>query len=428
MSWPQSRGLRALRSLLRQGKGSNGGLSRETVICGFRYFLGRDPESDAVIAAHQGLADEAALAKCLIASPEYQSIERGNPKAMKLFRGEKKTVSREEILWCYRTLLGREPESEAAILTHANSNSLKDLIECFVRSPEFLARTSRPKITPRADDRHGEQASLIDPIQNEALAMAEFRAGILEVRSTPRRLTLETSSRCNLRCVMCPQAINAVNRPKYMDEDLVSALNTFILQSRQVQLHGIGEPLLSPAFWSILKSLPDNCESSINTNLTVLDERRLNDLLHSNVKSVSVSLDAARAETYQKIRGHSFDAVIGNIRRLVEARRTSGQKFPRLQMNMTLMRSNIEEVLEFIDLAVGLGADSIALWHLNRWPDTEMQRYIVERDDWVFDYQKEGLWNFPALSNEWLRKAEELARQRGVTLGLGMMTPVFFDE
>jgi hypothetical protein len=57
-----------------------------------------------------------------------------------------------------------------------------------------------------------------------------------------------------------------------------------------------------------------------------------------------------------------------------------------------------------------------------------MQRYIIERDGWVFDYQKEGLWNSPALSNDWLRKAEGLARQRGITLGLGMNTPVYFDE
>jgi organic radical activating enzyme len=408
--------------------GSNGGLSRETVIRGFRYFLARDPESDAVIAAQQRIADEAALAKCLIASPEYQSIERRNPKAMKLFRGQKKTVSREEILWCYRTLLGREPESEAAILTHANSNSLKDLIECFVRSPEFLARTNPPQAVPMRNDRHDKKTDLIDPKLNDALAMAEYRAGVLEVSSSPRMLTLETSSRCNLRCVMCPQAINAVNRPKYMEEDLVEALERFILQARSIQLHGIGEPLVSPAFWSILKCLPHNCESSINTNLTVLDERRLNDLIHSNLKIVNVSLDAARPETYQKIRGHSFDEVIGNIRRLVEARRARRQKFPLLHMNMTLMRSNVEEVLEFIDLAVELGADHIRLWHLNRWPDTEMQRYIIERDGWVFDYQKEGLWNFPALSNDWLRKAEGLARQRGITLGLGMNTPVYFDE
>jgi len=99
-----------------------------------------------------------------------------------------------------------------------------------------------------------------------------------------------------------------------------------------------------------------------------------------------------------------------------------------LYMNMTLMRSNIEEVLEFIDLAADLGADFVCLWHLNRWPEQEMRRYIVERDGWVFDYQNEGLWNFPALSNGYLRKAEALAGKRGVGLHLDHNKQMYFDE
>jgi sulfatase maturation enzyme AslB (radical SAM superfamily) len=348
---------------------------------------------------------------------------------MKVF-GEvkKKTVSREAIIWCYRTLLGREPESEAAILSHAPSKSLKDLVECFVRSPEFLAKTAAAKATPARDDRRLGTTGLIGPKQNEALAMAEFAAGVLVVNSSPRMLTLETTSRCNLRCVMCPHAIDAVDRPKHLEEEMVAGLEKFIRQSRSIQLHGIGEPLASPAFWTSLKFLPEGCDSSINTNLTVLDERRLKSLVGSQLKIINVSLDAARPETYRKIRGYSFEEVLENIRRFVEERRASGKRFPLLYINMTLMRSNIEEVLEFIDLAAGLGADTVCFWHLNRWSDGEMQRYVVERDGWVFDYRKEGLWNFPALSNEYLRKAEALAREKGIRLYLDNNKLVYFDE
>ncbi len=347
---------------------------------------------------------------------------------MKYFWQAEKSVSRDEIIWCYRTLLGREPESESCILANAKSKSFKDLVECFVSSPEFVAKLTAGKVAlPKHQPRHDEPR-LIEPKQNWALALAEYEAGVLEVRSTPHMLTLETSSRCNLRCVMCPQAINAVDRPKHMDTHLMASLERFIRQSVSMQLHGIGEPLASPAFWDSLKFIPEGCESSINTNLTVLDDRRLEKLVASQLKIVNVSLDAARPETYQKIRGFSFEEVIGNIRRFVEARRVSGKKFPLLYLNMTLMRSNIEEVLEFIDLAAGLGADSIYFWHLNRWPDAEMQRYMVERDGWLFDYKKEGLWNFPELSNEYLHKAEALASQKGIPLRLDENKQVYFNE
>ena len=340
-----------------------------------------------------------------------------------------KKVSRDEIIWCYRILLGREPESEAAILSHASTNSFRHLVESFVSSQEFLAKTGRyAKIHPSRSASPIKPIGLIGPEQNAALAMAEFRAGVLEVRSSPCMLTLETSSRCNLRCVMCPHAINAVDRPKHLEENLVADLEKFIRQSNSIQLHGIGEPLTSPAFWASLKFLPENCESSINTNLTVLDERRLNDLISSKLKIVNVSLDAARPETYRKIRGYSFETVIGNIRRLVEERKNRGNKYPLLYMNMTLMRSNIEELPEFIDLAVDLGAETVCFWHLNRWSEEEMHRYIIKRDGWVFDYEKEGLWNFPTLSNEYLHNAEELARRKGIHLYLDNNKLVYFDE
>jgi sulfatase maturation enzyme AslB (radical SAM superfamily) len=343
---------------------------------------------------------------------------------MKLWNIEK-AVTREEVIWCYRTFLGREPESEDAILPHLKNNTFKSLVQVFTTSSEYVTKKST-RITP-VEENPRNQPPLISAKRNEALAMAEFEAGILDVRSTPKMLTLETSSRCNLRCVMCPHAINAVQRPKHMEAELMTRLERFIRQSDSVQLHGIGEPLASPAFWSSLKYIPEGCESSINTNLTVLDDRRLKNLVASQLKVINVSLDAARPETYQKIRGFAFDEVLGNIRRFVDARRASGKKFPLLYMNMTLMRSNIEEVLEFIDLASGLGADSIYFWHLNRWPDKEMAPYVVERDGWVFDYKKEGLWNFPELSDEYLHKAESHAREKGIALCLDQNKQVYFN-
>lgn len=48
-------------------------------------------------------------------------------------------MSRDDVVWCYRNLLGREPESDAAVLFHSRSKSFRDLVEIFVKSPEFRA-------------------------------------------------------------------------------------------------------------------------------------------------------------------------------------------------------------------------------------------------------------------------------------------------
>jgi hypothetical protein len=51
-------------------------LSRDDVICGFRMILGRDPGSDAGIAAHMKLRDTTELASVLLQSAEFRQSER----------------------------------------------------------------------------------------------------------------------------------------------------------------------------------------------------------------------------------------------------------------------------------------------------------------------------------------------------------------
>lgn len=65
-------------------------ISREAVIYGFRFFLGRDPESERVIDLHTGLRDEETLAKVLINSTEFGVKNRQE----KLFSKHKKLLLR----------------------------------------------------------------------------------------------------------------------------------------------------------------------------------------------------------------------------------------------------------------------------------------------------------------------------------------------
>ena len=51
-------------------------------------------------------------------------------------------VSREDVVWCYRTLLDREPESEEVIKAHRRTINFKELVAGFVDSQEFRAKCS----------------------------------------------------------------------------------------------------------------------------------------------------------------------------------------------------------------------------------------------------------------------------------------------
>lgn len=111
------------------GRGRKG-VTREQIIWCYRTLLGREPESEAAILLHTQSKSLQDLIEGFCRSPEFVANSR---------RG----VSRDEILWCYRTLLGREPESEAAILLHSKAENFKALVESFTASPEFQAKNKR---------------------------------------------------------------------------------------------------------------------------------------------------------------------------------------------------------------------------------------------------------------------------------------------
>jgi radical SAM protein with 4Fe4S-binding SPASM domain len=265
------------------------------------------------------------------------------------------------------------------------------------------------------------------PEENALLMREEHAAGKLIVANFPTLLTIESTSICNLRCVMCPQAIDAVHRPRHMPEHILDSLAEATRVASKAQLHGIGEPLASPVFWRALANDAFHPDAilTVNTNLTLLNDRHLAILVgaHQELR-LNVSLDAACEVTYRRIRGADFYEVTRNIARLRAAR--GDRQYPVITINMTLMRENIEEAPAFIELAHRLQVDGVLLWHLNRWPEESMAAYKTDRDGWHFDYAAQGLWNYPGLSDRCLRAA--IRRAEELAIPVKMDPSVLFDQ
>ena len=253
---------------------------------------------------------------------------------------------------------------------------------------------------------------------NLGQCLEDHAHGRTVVSGTPDKLTIESTAICNLRCVMCPQSIDAVNRPRHMSVELEEKLAPFMERAGTIQLHGIGEPTASSAFWRLIQRLPGQSIGDVNSNFTLLNDARLEKLAASSLKTIHVSLDAARPETYRRIRGFDFEKVVNNIRRFIQYRNNSGKSTPRLMINMTLMRENIEEAVEFVELAHRLEVDGVEMWHLNVLDPEEAARYQHDRDGWIFKYADQVLAEYPALSDEWMTRASTRATELGVPLVL----------
>lgn len=193
----------------------------------------------------------------------------------------------------------------------------------------------------------------------------------------PPCLQVEPSSVCNYRCVFCYQS----------DEDFRGAmaghmgfmnLNLFkriIDQAagrcEAVTLASRGEPLLCPDIEEMLAYLRGKfLASKVNTNASLLDERKCHAILQAGIGLVVFSVDASTEPLYRSLRknGH-FERVRRNIERFQEIRR---RHYPRAQTitRISGVRYSAEQDLNQMEQFWGELVDQVVFVECVPWKDS----------------------------------------------------------
>jgi MoaA/NifB/PqqE/SkfB family radical SAM enzyme len=257
-------------------------------------------------------------------------------------------------------------------------------------------------------------------LANRRRAGRELRLKSRILLATPCEITIESTTFCNLRCVMCEHSQDGMVVKRHFPEHLVDRLAPLLPTASRFQLHSLGEPLMSPAFWKILERITavhrGKPEISFNSNGLLLSEKHIARLLASKLREINISFDAATAATYERIRGGDFDLLAANVASLVRARAAAGRTDFKIILNMTLMRANIEELPQFVRLAHRLGADEVSFWGLNEGENYERPDWVVSRGDWLFSYPQESPRHYPNLFAAKVREAVVVARELNMPL------------
>lgn len=154
------------------------------------------------------------------------------------------------------------------------------------------------------------------------------------VAAPPLRLWLEISSRCNLRCAVCPNQELPEARKGDMAWPLFSSL---VDQARafalEINLHHRGESLLHPEAGRFIRhAAACGVPCRLHTNATLLRGQIADDLLASGLERLSVSFDGFHAAAYEAIRrGARFEQVLDNIGAFL---RRHGRGRPRLAVEV----------------------------------------------------------------------------------------------
>lgn len=175
----------------------------------------------------------------------------------------------------------------------------------------------------------------------------------------PFKVKFESSTLCNLKCVMCPLTsgltrkqgvLKFENFKKIFDEINVPYLN----------LTGLGEPLLNPDIFKIISyARKKHSLVKLDTNATLLNKENIKRLIHSNPSFISVSIDGITKKSYEAIRkGANFEQVIENLKNLVKYRNLVKSK-TQIQLFFVLQKDNVKDLINILKFAESLGVEVI---------------------------------------------------------------------
>ncbi|MGB8993510.1 MAG: radical SAM/SPASM domain-containing protein [Desulfobaccales bacterium] len=184
------------------------------------------------------------------------------------------------------------------------------------------------------------------------------------------------TTRCNLPgCIMCPRTAWP---ERWQAQDLTWETFETLLPSLRffshVHVSGWGEPLLHPQLWDMARALrAQGLQVSLTTNgLGLSEEVQMRVLEHLDM--VAISLDGARAETYESVRpGADFHRLVQQVAALCSRKRSLGLKRPEVVLLFLKMRPNLAELPEFLRLAASLGVDRVNAPNLDFIPIPEME-------------------------------------------------------
>jgi len=158
-----------------------------------------------------------------------------------------------------------------------------------------------------------------------------YKRGKTVLPYLPVRLWIETTSICNLRCVMCPNKdlkkeekgfMNPVLFRKIIDEARGFAFDANLIHR--------GEGLLHPGFPSLVEyAHAAGIRTKFHTNATLLNEEMARRLIGAGLDQISFSFDGYDAKTYESVRVNGdFEKTLRNIVRFLEIKKELGSRTP----------------------------------------------------------------------------------------------------
>lgn len=224
---------------------------------------------------------------------------------------------------------------------------------------------------------------------------------------------MDITNSCNLDCVGC-----SLSDHRKLTGELAGSMKVPVFEKlatqvfpylKEVALSCEAEPAMHPRFIEMMKILGEKTARGtllpvrITTNGTLFSAERLDAIFDAGIFGMAISIDGFAPETFSRLRKHGdiykvFDGMNEIMRRKAALGR-GGMDTPRLQINFTLMKSTMYELLPLIDYA--------RRWELEDFTVTQV--YSTDTRDMRYEFPADQ-----TEKDEILIEAERKCREYGM--------------
>ncbi|MDP8256689.1 MAG: glycosyltransferase [Candidatus Alcyoniella australis] len=186
----------------------------------------------------------------------------------------------------------------------------------------------------------------------------------------PHTLQLDPTNRCNNDCLACwcrsplllDKALPAEQRSQTLPIEMIEQLLDDIaaMGSKEVYVAGGGEPYMHPQIQRIIQGIKShNLVCNINTNFTLIDEQRLQQLIEAPVDYMNISVWAGSPETYSLLHPNKTEETFHQIRKTLTRLNKEKREVPRIKVYHVISNLNFHEIDKMIDFARDTGSESV---------------------------------------------------------------------
>lgn len=202
---------------------------------------------------------------------------------------------------------------------------------------------------------------------------------------SPQYVQIETTSRCNLKCKMCPNSSEEYYNSKVL-KDMSLEEFAFLIGRfpylKDIALQGLGEPTMN-------RQLPDMIElctsryisTTFVTNGLLLTGEFSERLIRSGLKHLIVSVDGGEESTFREIRGGNLAKVLQNLGNFISIKSKVGAHTPDVMVMVVGMKANLKEVPSIIDAIKEVGVRHLTVKGINTSFNEELQQERLEKKD-----------------------------------------------